>query len=444
MVEKNFKIFKKARSKRIAAAIMCVCMTLSSFSNVFGQSGEPDTIYDGTTPNVTKMVADPNSMYSYNMIDSYIEGTGEGADRDNNGSRYAGRIWTDKSVIAYNDEQLTGNENGYKTFTFDKTKNSAKGEPGGNSIKIRDDFLHVFSALGSSVQLTGKVPTSTVIVIDNSGSMYGSAANWDDTRIAKTVSAVNRSIDRIMRDNDDNMVSVVLFGDGGDSGTNTAQMIIPMGHYPVVEKPEYSEDDGILTNPLPYLKAGWSGSTGGDDSQLDHTNKASGGWVYVNHAVLDDKKTGYDAYRNGTTNIQAGIQKGFDVLMNSPKTVDVDNITVNRIPDLIVLTDGAATDSLEGVWSNPSVKDGNYISKGFVNDFSDRTVSFVGWQEDNKTKTWNQFIVPYSEGTYEYRLLASDENGNIASDDLEEATDSNGGKYQRPKVGCGRQGLWYR
>ncbi len=231
-------LFRFKGIKRSIAFIICMVMAISSFGvPAFAINGEPSKPQDGVTASAKDMTADPNTMYSYDMID-------ESQKDDANGSRYAGRIWSDKSVIAYNDPQLSeADEKGYKKFVFGKTKLNAYGKKDdGNYVKTNEDFLHIFSALGSSVQYTGKVPTSTVIVIDNSGSMYtNNKTDWTKTRMSITVDAVNKAIDRLMRENEDNWVSVVLFGDGDSSkksdgtviGTNTAHEIIPLGHYPV-------------------------------------------------------------------------------------------------------------------------------------------------------------------------------------------------------------------
>ncbi len=108
--------------------------------------------------------------------------------------------------------------------------------------------------------------------------------------------------------------------------------------------------------------------------------------------------------------------------MNAEKTVTVDNITAGRVPSLIILTDGAATDSLAGPFSNPtkSSDTGFYEATGYFNEFGNKTVSFTDWAIENNERTWNQFVEPFTkEGTdWMYKLVAANEDGVIPDDDL--------------------------
>ena len=296
------------------------------------------------------------------------------------GTKYTGKVWADKTVLE-NNIQLDLETDGYD-----------------GEITSNSDFLHVYSALGSSQQFFGEIPVNFVIVIDNSGSMYANSNKWGETRIALTVEAVNKTIDSLMRINSFNEIAVILFGDGENStgkGTNTAKTIIPMRHY------DYGENNKCLE----YLKSGWEGGSGNNPN---HTNPSSNGFVYVNNKLIFDKD-GYTEYENGTTNIQAGIYQGMQELLNAKnKSFTVGDVTINRKPSLLVLTDGQATDGLKGLWSKPLNSSNSMEAIGFLNDFSERNSSFVGSYTNSSGElaySWNQFIQKTSQPGYKYEIL---------------------------------------
>ena len=171
---------------------------------------------------------------------------------ETNGSRYAGKIWSDKSVL--------------KDFiSLDMGTDGYNG-----TVKSSSDFLHVYSTLGSSIQQNNysKVPVDLVIAIDMSASMaqdtryeidtYNSqtdgsyAKNTDkkrrtmkerieNSRIQKTLDAVNQTIDYLMKQNINNRVSIVVYGAG-------AAVLMPLAHYKRVdEKTPYLTVGGMET-----------------------------------------------------------------------------------------------------------------------------------------------------------------------------------------------------
>ncbi len=271
-------------------------------------------------------------------------------------SRNSGRIWTDKTVE-----------------TTDGT-----------------GFTETLSALGSGLQFTGTVPSDTVIVFDNSKSMYmnDGALTGDDvagpeSRIGKTVAAINYAIDKLMRANGRNRVAVVTFaknqpteenGDPAPGSKNTAVTVLKMGRHEIS-----AGRDG----PAPYLTV--------------HKNSNGGGYITAYN--------GRTEYNNGYTNIQAGISQGMQTLLKASEDheVMVAGTKVNRIPSLILMTDGQATDGLA------DVGEGSMANLGFINDFTDNQTSFTGGS------TWNQFIKKLLDtektASYEYALVSEDEKG---------------------------------
>ncbi len=368
----------KKISLKILVLTICISLAVISFGNkslltMMGFINNKS--YSSSNFN---RISDPSTMDSYqNLLLS-----------DADGSRYAGRIWSDKSVFT-NDLTLDMATDGYD-----------------GKVKLNTDFLNVFSALGSSQAWIGLPPTKTVIVIDNSGSMYSNnKTDWSKTRMDKTVSAVNESIDKLMRAGAFNEVSVVLFGNSGKNGVkdgdyHTATTIVPMGHY------EVSDDE---EQPYHYLDAGWAEAGVTDYTQFSepikdpsHANTA-GGFVFVdkryvndtfkvdeNIRLTDNGIKRYDTYRNGTTNINAGTYAAFKALLQEETKVKVAGITFNYIPSVVVLSDGAATDMLEGSWSNPTLQ-----AMGFTNDRGNKKASYIKAFEDPQgtwTWDWNMYI----------------------------------------------------
>ena len=397
----------------------------------------------GGTNGVTRQ-ADPSTMDDYQKMLDFSEHT-----------RYAGRVWSDKTVFALGDNTNDQDDDwDGKTLTLTEKDDGVEepkndGEDEDNKITLDEDFLHVYSVLGSSQEIVGVPPVRTVIVFDNSGSMYGSSSVtaddsehkitvWSGTRIAKTVDAINAAIDTLMLTSEYNEVSVVLFGDGvnggegaaeADStmryhGNNTAVTILPMKHYTPSEdaETEYKNNGGIIINNTPYLTAGWlKGDDLPDGAAAEHrTNqKGESGCVFVNNTVcklnrgdttaisdnaghqwFDDNKGSwngwngcgdhqYTCYANGTTNIQAGMYQGMQELLNADKTETIGTQEYQCVPSLVVLTDGAVTDALDN-WMEPTTKTAGAAdvpSKdlGFVSDFSFKGTSFVEHNDSRGT-----------------------------------------------------------
>ena len=361
---------RKKAARRITAGVLALSMVLTNvgFSALAapGDETQPEQATDSR-------VADPGTLDGYKDFLDMSEST-----------ENAGRVWSDKSVFA--DKAVVDGH------TYESS--------GGN-------YVEVFSAMGSSQQYTGAIPSKTVIVFDNSGSMYSSSKTWSQTRIAQTVASINSTIDRLMRANPYNEVSVVLFGNGENNafnaiayeeegkitvphhGNSTAVTIIPMGHY------EYNSSGN---EPLEYLLAGWT-AKGPMGNKLEQTTSSGSGWVFVDHNILGNKTANgcdYTAYSNGTTNIQAGIYRGLQELYNAEPSKDEAGVTLHYIPSMLILTDGQATDCLTGGWTERS---DSLEAMGFVNDFSSEFVSFTGWNTlgGDQGAKWNQFIMPYTD-----------------------------------------------
>ncbi len=318
-----------------------------------------------------------------------------------NGSRYAGRIWSDKSVFR-------------STITLD---NDTDGYAG--TINSNSDFLHVFSTLGSSIQQNNysKVPVDLVIAIDMSASMaqdtrYSISSFTDEkdgkyaeekertmkkrianSRVQKTLDAANNTIDYLMKQNINNRVSVVVYGAG-------AAVIMPLSHYKRVdsntpylsvggmetlyslEDLTYDEElgwlwtrnlDACYTIEVKALKDDEDNPTFSSNTtytfsvsnNVKNTKvKANPGYEEQNETNLmtnqhknntnvkgDNehyKELKADKYIGYFTNTQGGIYLAYSQLAETDKTtINVKTVTnrtetLARIPAAIIMTDGGA------------------------------------------------------------------------------------------------------
>ena len=232
-----------------------------------------------------------------NTTGSYAQNLG-----DNSSTRYAGRVWTDKTVYT-----------GDATFT---------GDAGNVTVKNDSDFLVAYSALATTQNVTGKssVPVDVVFVIDNSNSMDAELNN-QQTRLEATVAAVNTSIAAVMDSHPDSRVAVVVYG-------SSAHTLLPLGHY----------------DPMPsgnYISV--SGNFSGNNSS------------YTDFHAVPNHTLNMEGSERGT-NIHMGVDAGMDILKGA---TDIGEGASKHVPALILLSDGAATYSGEGNWWEPSGQSGS-------------------------------------------------------------------------------------
>lgn len=243
-----------------------------------------------------------------NTTGSYTQNLG-----DNSSTRYAGRVWTDKTV-----------------YTEDAT---FSGDVGNVTVKNDSDFLVAYSALATTQNITGKssVPVDVVFVIDNSNSMDDSVGDGSrQSRLDATVEAVNTSIATIMDSHPDSRVAVVLYG-------SSAHTLMPLGHYSASTSWQHNGDYIWYESDTYY--SGYY-----DDYVTDTTFES----------VANNQKLEMGTGVRGT-NIHMGVDTGLDILKSA------DNIgegASKHVPALILLSDGAATYSGSGDWWNPSGSEG--------------------------------------------------------------------------------------
>lgn len=220
-----------------------------------------------------------------------------------NSTRYAGRIWTDKSVST-------------DSIEFGDTIAVDKGD---------SDFLVTYSAMATSQIITGQAPTDTVFILDLSASMtWGyskpqEAASKEESRLYAMVNAVNSAIDELVKSNPQNRIAIVAF-----SGNLPETQLLPA----LTTGEELQKK---VTNGEYLSLADWKP---GEDSDLDDTSAN----VVCNY---NENVVG----TAGGTNIQAGLFEGMSILTDDKldTTYEVNGTTVTRIPNVVLMSDGAPT-----------------------------------------------------------------------------------------------------
>ena len=235
-----------------------------------------------TASAVVNKVADPGTINTYkDLLGAFADG-----------NRYAGRIWTDKSVLGDQAalEAALGQE-----LTAQQLQNLQFGS---------DEFMLVYSALGSTTSVYTEQTVSSnldvVIVLDNSRSMTSNVTDADGnyvTRLQAVVGAANKLIDGIL-ENPSNRLALVAYS------ANSSMLL---------DLDRYAQTDTCLTNSSGQLSAQ-------ADSLTDQTT--------------DMKGYSITAHQTGT-NVQSGINEAMKILNNAQNTQ-------GRTPVVIVMTDGAA------------------------------------------------------------------------------------------------------
>jgi len=229
---------------------------------------------------------------------------------DIDGNRYAGRVWADKSVYKHGDTVILNNKTGASETV---------------SLAQDEAFQIVFSVLGSTMSSTESItssgPMDVVLVLDTSTSMDDEDRNGV-TRLERTITAANKLLDDLLTLGD---IRIAIVTYNKDSET-----VLPLAAY----------NNGIKLVVTDYYNNG--SSDAGVVSAYDNNNRLLG------------KDSGYTQ----GTNLQSGIDRGFNILANAT------NVS-GRAPVAIVLTDGQANRaSQEGFYeiASHSDKDGTSAS----------------------------------------------------------------------------------
>ena len=174
----------REKISRIAIVLLCAMVVGTSFNSEILTNLFRYPIATANNSNYSR-VADPNTMETY--LASNVLGIAEN-------SRHAGRIWTDKTVFAL----------GKTSDSFDGTSLQLDANNDGSNAKVstNTDFLHVFSALGSSQvvnQETSK-PIDVVLLLDVSRSMTQSTGLNGQDSLHQLMTEANTLIKQLMGD----------------------------------------------------------------------------------------------------------------------------------------------------------------------------------------------------------------------------------------------------
>ncbi len=303
---------------------------------------------------------------------------------DNASTEYAGRIWSDKSVYS-----------GDATFaTFGGRNTTIKL----NESKNGEDFLVAFSVLATSESVEGQTqaPVDVVLIMDISGSMSNSDSNMDNgkSRIYNLVQAANDTIDKLMALNPYTRVSVVVF-------SNNATTLLPLDRY---TKATTIERQWVQTGTF-----AWQGHWEETEVDLPYFS-LSRDTASINNAVLytnavNSKSDIIEISSNveGGTNIQVGLYEGMKILADEESTTaNINGAEIQRIPSVILLSDGSPTYSSDSrFWWAPADNNNDgpgtdaYVGNGmkailvgsYMKDAIDRNYGVAGSAYSTKVYT---------------------------------------------------------
>ncbi len=257
---------------------------------------------------------------------------------DNASTEYAGRIWTDKSV--YNNDVVFA--------TYGGGSEGFKLNDGGN---LGEDFLISYSALATAESISGQTqaPVDVVLIVDISGSMSNGSSDMDNgySRIYNTVQATNNAIESLMNLNPYTRVAVVAF-------SSNATTLLSLGRY---SKATTVEREWVQTG-----RYSWQGYWEEYEVELPYfslsrnTGSSNYATLYVNAISAEDGTIEDSISVEGGTNIQMGLYEGMNILATEKSTtVNINGATVQRVPSVILLSDGSPTYSSDSKsWWAPS------------------------------------------------------------------------------------------
>ena len=249
-------------------------------------------------------------------------------------------MWVDKSVSAEDE------------VTF-----------GSHKVTNNSDFLVTYSALATSAVTVGQTPTDTVFILDFSTSMtwgyredHESVAE-DESRISAMITSVNHAIDTLVKANPQNRIAIAVF-----NGASTVLLPDLTTGEDILQK----VDDGTYLSIYRY----------------DYTPGEDGGRADVRCNI-----NGETTLTGGGTNIQAGMFAGMKILAdNRDTTAEVNGKTVTRVPNVILMSDGAPT-TFSSADDSVYIAENGGRTEGIINNGTDldpdREVQSGSWWSAN-------------------------------------------------------------
>ncbi len=264
-------------------------------------------------------------------------------------TEFAGAVWTDKSV-----------------FT------DATNELPGVTLTDKNNFLVALSAIAANLSITGhtSAPTDTMLVLDLSGSMvddtyevgtirqgnynYQTVDGINMDLINAMIDATNSTIDKLMKQNTNNRVGVVLYSGNsasGDAATpSTATVVLPLGRYTGVEGEYLSVDAQKTTSTLyTWRQNGWFGGSYVESGEATYVAEGTAVNVSVKDGLTTEaggRVTDSSKRANGGTYIQNGLYQAMNQFLNVTDTTVPEGrpqAGAERMPVIVLMTDGAPT-----------------------------------------------------------------------------------------------------
>ena len=358
---------RRKSGRKVLAAVLSLAMilTLTNPTTVFAAEKDGTEQSDGFWHNAVESIAD---FFGFGDDDEADAGAqtraateGDGVQRtadtdttqeytlgDPDSTQYDGRVWVDKTVSA--EDAVSFGDN--------------------MSVDNNSDFLVTYSALATSTSVQGGTPVDVVFVLDLSASMcWGTQAqtvtNEEDSRIKAMVDALNENISILAEASSENRIGVAVF-----NGTGRVLMKLT----------RVAEFDNNIRNDQYFSLTSFNGTNGQDNG----------------NATVTCNMNGETADTAGGTNVQAGLYQGMKLLANEKNTTfTVDGQTVTRIPNVVVMSDGAPTtfasptnaqyrEGTSGRWNSTGV----ITNASDLGNSTDIQVSGSWWQlADNADQT---------------------------------------------------------
>lgn len=280
------------------AVLLCALVLTTA---IMGQTRSAWAVTQGAAGHV----ADSSTADGYQSI----LGTTDEEGKEVSSTRYAGRVWTDKSVTTEPTVTFTGTgDSGTETNAFSFTRSN------------EGDFLVTYSALATSQQITQlpKIPVDVVFVLDFSGSMnwgtraqevvgQGDQGGLANSRLLAMVNALNDSIDTLVQDNENNRIGIAVFN-------GTAMTLLPLT--------QVSEFGNVQNGQYLEITA-FDRYTSASDKQEANARVQCN----INNASADTA---------GGTNIQAGMDLGMSMLADAESTLyEYEGKSYTRIPNVL-------------------------------------------------------------------------------------------------------------
>lgn len=275
--------------------------------------------------------------------ESYTESFGDGSS-----TRYDGRIWTDKSVST-------------------QSYSSEKG-----TVELDDsDFLVTYSALATSTTVVTSTPVDVMFILDFSASMNWAvegkevAQGTDDearaaSRLQVMVDSLNEAFTALKNANPQNRVGVVVFNGGATEMLSLRTL---------------ENTDNIQNNQ--YFSI----------TQFEPYESSSSNKREAHSSVKCNLSGGKEISTAGGTNIQSGLYMGMKMLANASNTEydTATGTTVTRMPNVIVMSDGAPTTFSSATDSQYTDEQG-HDREGAINNKTDIDAD----EEVSSGSWWNQ------------------------------------------------------